>query len=122
MAHWLVRGLKLDRNTQFFRFNNQWYYLLSGEVYEFRELGAPKNVTGVFLTAAVDQGGASYLYGGLVTDWSFDRNRELDRIVLRLAYRRPLTEDEPRASDTKPEEAPSSDSRFYDIKGGFLCP
>ena len=37
VSHWFVRRQAWDRSTRILRFNNQWYYLLTGEVTEFTE-------------------------------------------------------------------------------------
>jgi hypothetical protein len=35
VCRYLVRWLKLDRKWHFFRFSNEWHYILSGEILEF---------------------------------------------------------------------------------------
>jgi hypothetical protein len=36
LCHWIVRNGGWDRSTRILRFNNQWFYLLSGEITEFK--------------------------------------------------------------------------------------
>jgi hypothetical protein len=52
LLHWIVRFFALDRATKFFRFRNEWYYLLSGEIMEFGENTEPAPpIDGVYLSA-----------------------------------------------------------------------
>lgn len=120
-GHWLVRRTKLDRKSKFFRFRNEWYYLLSGEVMEFGELGGrPPQIDGVYLSAVVQHNDADYLYRGIVTDFSYSKEGQLDRVILTLAHRRLLKE------DRSPENARSlsphyeDDERYYTIEGHYF--
>jgi hypothetical protein len=75
LVHRFIRFTKLDLRTQIFRFKNEWYYLLREETLSFREgTIAAREIDGVFLSGVVDHGKESYLYSGLVEDWSFDVN------------------------------------------------
>lgn len=118
-AHALVRGTKLDLSTRTFRFKNEWFYLLTGETLSFKEVEAESRVVaGVYLSAVVDHAKESYLYRGIVQDWSFTRDGELDNVRIRDAHRRLLS------ADRKPGEVlPSgaaSDPRYYEIRGDLF--
>lgn len=125
--HWAVRRLHLDHRTQILRFKNEWTYLLSSEVLEFRENDdPPRKVDGVYLSGIVDHGKESYLYRGIVVDWTFDSAGQLDTIILIDAFRRPLSRDaEPDTRSTHelhdPRHAPGAvvkpDARYYQIRG-----
>lgn len=118
VGHIVVRAGKWDRKTTVFRFKNDWYYLLTGEVLEFADNPvAYREFDGVYLSAVVETGNRSYLYRGIVTDFTFDRTGGLDRIVLRDAHRRELEDDVP-----DPHVYPSSklDSRYHLIRGDFF--
>lgn len=120
-AHALVRGRKWDRKTRLFRFNNDWYYLMSGEMLDFKGmLGRPKEIDGVYLSAVIHQGGDSYLYRGIVSEYYLDKAGSLDRVLLRLAHRRLLTKDRVPGQPRDPSKDYSDDSRYYDIVGDFL--
>lgn len=117
VSHFLVRQLGLDRSTRIMRFNNQWFYLLSGEITQFK--GSPdidQEVAGVLLTTIVHHTDADYLYRGVVADFFFDKEGSLDRVLLTLAARRKLVD------DRKTEEAGSleSEARYYDIDGDYF--
>ena len=121
LGHRAVRRLKLDHRTKTFRFDNYWYYMLTGEVLDFRENAAEgRAVDGVYVSAVVDHASGSYLYRAIVTDFTFDRDGALDTIVLTDAHRRRLADDreegEPRAA-VGPSEP---DERYYEIRGDFL--
>ena len=117
VSHFAVRQLGLDRSTRILRFNNQWFYLLSGEITQFK--GSPhidQEVDGVLLTTIVHHAEADYLYRGLVADFFFDKEGYLDRVLLTLTARRKLSD------DRKTEEAgsPESEARYYDIEGDYF--
>jgi hypothetical protein len=94
-AHKVVREKKLDRKTRLLRFRNEWYYLLSGEVLEWREFaearqaaGAPpinfeEDIDGVYLTAVVDLAEGSFLYRGVVRSFWFDKTVQFGQNLIR---------------------------------------
>jgi hypothetical protein len=121
LGHRAVRRLKLDHRTKTFRFDNYWYYMLTGEVLDFREnAGEGRAVDGVYVSAVVDHASGSFLYRGIVTDFTFDRDGTLDTIVLTDAHRRRLE------ADRQDQEPPAQvgpaepDERYYEIRGDFL--
>jgi hypothetical protein len=121
-GHLFVRKTRLDRTTRLFRFTNEWYYLLSGEILEFAETPAePRQFDGVYLSTIVQHGNENYLYRGIVFDFSYDRTGKLERVILRLAHRRLLSadrkHDQPR--DTG-DPGFGDDARYYDIEGDFF--
>jgi hypothetical protein len=118
ISHSTVRKLRLDRSTRVLRFNNQWFYLLSGEITQFKE--APETypeLDGVLLTTIVHHEGGDYLYTGLVADFFFDTSGDLDRVLLRLVSRRKLSEDLDVNEESTPEAA---DTRYYEIEGDYF--
>lgn len=119
--HWAVRITRMDRRTRVLRFKNEWYYLLSGEVLSFHDTDdAERDVSGVYLSAVVDHAKASYLYRGIVADWTFDKDGQLDTISLRLAHRRLLESDLRQDEPREPGVEVKPDSRYYDIHGDRL--
>lgn len=116
LAHYVIRRARLDLRSRPLRFSNDWYYLLSGEVMEFGELGGgEKNIAGVYLSAVVELGGSAYLFRGIVADFSYDSDGQLDRILLRAAHRRKLSDDRSSSDPTR-----SDADRYYDVRGDFL--
>jgi hypothetical protein len=125
-GHRLVRKLRLDHLTRIFRFDNYWYYMLTGEVLDFFENEPEgRDVDGVYLSAVVNQGTTSYLYRGIVYDFTYDRDGGLDTIVLTDAHRRSLAADRDDASHASENVADSAqmappDERYYEIHGDFF--
>jgi len=124
-GHWIVRSLKLDRKIDFLRFNNDWYYLLSGEVLEFGDLknfqDPPPQIDGVFFSAVVQLGERDYLFRGIVADFSYDHTGQLDKIVLRFAHRRALGKDREPGQPRDPADLMyERDGRYYPIRGDFF--
>lgn len=121
-AHAFVRRFRLDRRFRLLRFRNEWWYLLKGEVLEFPESPEysrePRPESLVYLSTVVDHASGSYLYRGIVVDWTFDREGQLDTVVLIFAHRRSLGDD--RTNDPSPRERGergAPDDRYYDIWG-----
>jgi hypothetical protein len=121
LGHRAVRRLQLDHRTKTFRFDNYWYYMLTGEVLSFREnAGEGRAVDGVYFSAVVDHASGSYLYRGIVSDFTFDRDGALDTIVLTDAHRRKLTDDREEEEPTPHVGPMKPDERYYEIRGDFL--
>lgn len=121
VGHRAVRRLKLDHHTKTFRFDNYWYYMLTGEVLLFREnAGEYRRVDGVYLSAVVDHASGSYLYRGIVSDFTFDRDGALDTIVLADAHRRRLVDDRAETGPPAGVGPSAPDARYYEIRGDFL--
>jgi hypothetical protein len=121
LGHRAVRRLKLDHLTKTFRFDNYWYYMLTGEVLDFREnAGEGRAVDGVYVSAVVDHASGSYLYRGIVSDFTFDRDGALDTIVLTDAHRRKLADDREEGGLRAPVGPSEPDERYYEIRGDFL--
>lgn len=117
VSHFAVRQLRLDRRTRMLRFNNHWFYLLSGEIAQFQELtNIEEDIDGILLTTVIHHSEADYLYRGLLTDFFFDKEGNLDRVYLTLSERRRLSD------DRKDQEVESSaaEERYYDIEGDYL--
>lgn len=103
-CHKMVRSLKLDLRFDAFRFNNEWYYLFSGEarVFEYatsersfrsvKEILEEEPVDLVYLTCQVEVAGTPWLYYGILSDYLFDKNGNLDLLILQAAQRKKLSE------------------------------
>jgi hypothetical protein len=121
VGHRAVRRLELDHLTKTFRFDNYWFYMLTGEVLDFRENAAEgRAVDGVYVSAVVDHASGSYLYRGIVSDFTFDRDGALDTIVLTDAHRRRLVDDLDEAAPPTHVGPSEPDERYYEIRGDFL--
>lgn len=94
--------------SSLFRFHDApWYYLLTGADFEDNE--RPDYIK---VSAIVSLPSGAFLYVGVLTDFFLGSDGNLDRVVLSLASRRPITLDkEPGVID--PE-------RFYPIDGDYF--
>ena len=68
----------------------------------------------------VDHASGSYLYRGIVSDFTFDRDGALDTIVLTDAHRRRLVDDREEGEPRPPVGPSEPDERYYEIRGDFL--
>jgi hypothetical protein len=126
-ASLFVRWAGWDRKYPFFRFDNEWNYLFTGEVREFTaDPGTLAPISGTFLSVVLEIGGTAYLYVGILDDYYLDRTGSLDRFLLRKAVRREFSEDrllldEPSggdAADAGPVDL--EPERFYPIDGDYF--
>ena len=99
MSSRVIRYLKLDKHLKILRFKNQWYYLFSGEIFEFKKFKSAANILGrvnvhqkeVQLAKAdilISNGGNNEFYTGYVVDYdllSSDPSR-LENIYLMDTY------------------------------------
>lgn len=119
-ANYVVLHHRLDIKTEFFKFNNEWHYLLSGGLKENLDEGRwPIQFTSI--TAIVQFKDMAYLYVGLMYDYILDSKGNLDRLILQgPVRRRPLSEDRSHGERKMPAE---SDPRFYEVDGDYfvLC-
>lgn len=96
----IVRGLKLDRKTKMFRYRNQWYYVFSGEVFEFEKIKSTteklsksnEDTSKILLTRAdilIKGSEGNELYSGYVADYDLNPMdiSKLDNIYLLDALR-----------------------------------
>ena len=104
---------RLDRGTarfsSVFRFHDApWYYLLTGA--DFSQEEKPDLI---MISAIVEVAKDAVLYVGVLDDFFFDSDGNLDRLILQSVARRPLSADKNAAS----LEGGASDERSYDIDG-----
>jgi hypothetical protein len=126
LLHGFVRWRQFDLRWEWLRFNNEWHYLFSGEVWLFEE-ETDQTVDWVFASVVVDQGEASILYWGRLIDYVFDRAGTLDKIILTQAQRRFLTPESDRDIYPPEEEGeiegsdlPPASDRYYPIRGEYF--
>jgi hypothetical protein len=68
----------------------------------------------------VDHASGSYLYRGIVSDFTFDRDGALDTVVLTDAHRRKLVDDRQEGEPFTGVGPSEPDERYYEIRGDFL--
>ena len=91
----IVRWRNWDKSYRFFRFNNEWHYLLSGEILDFPKIpGKPREISFVWIDALVQTGeGGSVIYSGILQDYQLSSDGGLESIYLRDVARRNLADD-----------------------------
>ena len=118
-VRWAVVHWNLDIRFHFLRFNNDWYYLLSGRILDFPNISG--EVVGEFfitVNAIVETGGEGYLYRGVLEDYYFSTDGGLDRIYISNVYRRRLDSDRDPHARIKPVE---QDERYVFVDGDLFC-
>jgi hypothetical protein len=110
-CRWLITRFRLDRIDArlgwFFRFNQApWYYLLTGA--DFREEDLPDYI---LVSAVVDVAGNAILYRGVLDDFFFDPQGQLERLVLENVSRRPLDQDRGPGDE---------EEQFYAVEGDYF--
>ena len=108
-----IAKYRLDRATarfsSIFRFHDApWYYLLTGA--DFSQDEKPDLI---MISAIVEVAKDAVLYVGVLDDFFFDSEGNLDRLILQGVARRPLSADKSMAS----QEGGASEERFYNIDG-----
>lgn len=108
-----ISRFRLDREgaplSIVFRFHDApWYYLLTGA--DFSEDEQPDLV---FISAIVEVAKEAVLYVGILDDFYFDSEGQLDRLILQQVLRRPLSKDKSvDQNGTRP-----GNERFYPVDG-----
>jgi len=99
-TRFLIRGFKLDTKYRFFRFNNHWHYLLSGEITRFRHIDLLPlrfiDLRIVDILVNTDDGDA--IYTGILQDYTLGNNGELETLYLSYVKRRPYSKEKKAAN------------------------
>lgn len=120
LLHRLVRRAGLDIRYGWLRFNNEWHYLLNGEIKDFPEHWHIPNavpIDGAIISAVMEGKDHDYLYVGVLVDYFFDHQGDLDRLVLESVCRRQLSGDRAPGAAAKPYW---EDARYYQIDGDYF--
>lgn len=104
------------------RFNNEWYYLLTGRILDFpNNTGDSQKIDMVRVDVLCESQGSPIIYSGILREFYLSKNDGLDRIHLANVYRRKLTDDSPQ-EPTAPLEK-EFDERYYKMPGDlFVIP
>lgn len=130
-----VRRAKLDRRFAWLRYDNQWHYLLTGEILETPELRATIGLTDareldfVFVDVLMKLDKATMLYSGILVDYELAADGGLRTLYLRQTRRKQLTtapdEDAPAAAAAAigAESAPAvepAEEDYHDVPGDLM--
>jgi hypothetical protein len=110
LINWIFIKLELDR-FKIFRFDNPWYYLFKG--YDLENINRNGFIV-IIISAVIEVAGQGYLYRGELEDFYFDKEGNLERLVLRNTSRRKVEEDKTDLENTPIEK------RFYPIDGTYF--
>jgi hypothetical protein len=104
------------------RFNNEWYYLLSGRIIDFPgNAGNSRNINMVRVDVMSESQGNTIIYSGILREFYLSKADGLDRIYLTNVYRRKLNDDSPRELTAPIEQ--EFDDRYYKMPGDiFVIP
>lgn len=118
--NWSVKRFKLDCRYYFLRIDNDWYYLLTGRILDFPDMGGSGDeVSAVHIDVVIEAKECSYLYTGVLTKFYLSKEQGLDRIYLENVYRRKLADDLPTAG-TLPAPEKAFDARYYKMPGDLF--
>jgi len=114
----IVRELKLDRKWKLLRFQNEWHYLITGEILDFPKiLGEASDIDIVSVDAMVETNNGTIIYSGIIQDYLLSKQGGLELIYLTEVTRRYLKSDNLNNADTKGN---SMQDGYYYIPGDFV--
>ena len=99
---WLtIRNSTLDRKLPVFRYPNQWYYILTGEIFDFskkdkrnNKFETSKNISIRYIDALVQIGNHTFIYSGILHNFMLSKqNTGVDFIKLRNVKRKNVSID-----------------------------
>lgn len=111
----VIRKFKLDIRYRFFRLNNEWHYLFSGEILDFPDVpGESENIEIIQVDLLTNTAEGSVIYSGILQDYYLSKDNGLDRIYLSQVYRRKLKDDLAYAEQSDVQKL---DERYYQMPG-----
>jgi len=85
----VVRKVKLDRKFTILRFQNEWHYILSGEMLDFPNVeGQARKIDAIALDVLVDSADGVILYSGILQNYVLSRLGGLELINMREVTRK----------------------------------
>ena len=118
-----VRTCKLDRKYKFFRYQNHWHYILTGEFFDFPranidlDKSSVEDIEFVFVDALIEINDSSYLYDGILVDYELSNDGGLDFIIIKSAERRKIQADREFGEDGNRLD---NTDLYYPISGHML--
>ncbi len=85
----VVRKLKLDRKYPLFRFQNEWYYVVTGEILDFPRMpGKAEDKDFILVDAAVNSPEGTIIYTGILNDYRLSKTGGLELLYMSKVTRR----------------------------------
>lgn len=122
----LIRHRRLDRRYPWLRFDNKWFYLLSGEVVEFAEgelatdFSDASLIEFVLLDILVEVEGGNMLYTGVMFDYELENDGGIKSIQIRGAKRKYIKATKAASGEITDDNIETNDYGYYDIRGNIL--
>jgi hypothetical protein len=123
-AKWIVRKNRLDTKINLFRFQNEWFYLFSGEILQFSKIPGKneEKIDFIYIDVLVGTHEGTIIYSGLLKEYMLSKSGGIDRLYLTEVKRRYLKDDGAGKEDSS-AAAKSSDERYYTLPGQlFIIP
>ena len=118
-----IRKLKLDRHIKLFRFQNEWYYIFSGEIIDFPKVwGKSADIDCTYIDALVSTSEGTVIYSGLLSEYVLSQEGGIDRVYLTNTRRRFFKDDQTNATKKLKENDSDieEDERYYYMPGEFF--
>lgn len=96
----LVRKLKLDRKWKFYRFDNEWHYILSGEILEFPYVkldgieSNAKSIGNKYVNVLTKVDDHFIIYSGVLIEFFLSNEGGLDMLCLKGVKKKVIKKDE----------------------------
>jgi hypothetical protein len=113
----VVRHFKLDRRFRWFRYDNEWHYLLTGEILETSDVSAiirlqeAKHIDFVVVDALVKLETGDMLYSGILAGYELASDGGLRTLYIHSAQRKQLT---------TPQGEEVVSGKYYPVEGDLL--
>lgn len=117
LSRYVVRSLKWDRRFRWFRYDNEWHYLLTGEILETNDISPivrlqeAKHIDFVVVDALVKLENGDMLYSGFLAGYELASDGGLRTIYIHSAQRKQLS--------IASEEGPVT-GNYYPVDGDLL--
>lgn len=121
-----VRWRKFDRRYTWLRYDNQWHYLLTGEILETPDLQPAVGLADaslidfVFVDVLVKLEKGNMLYSGILVDYELGADGGLRTLYLRQTRRKQLAGTASETLDTTAADAEPAEGRYYDVLGDLM--
>jgi len=112
----VIRYYKLDRHTRWFRYDNEWHYLLTGEILETNDIASiirlreAKHIDFVLVDALVKLEDGNILYTGILAGYELAADAGLRTLYLHSAQRKLLV----------PAAETEAATQYYPVAGDLL--
>jgi hypothetical protein len=124
VARLLIRFFDWDKKYRIFRFNNEWHYILTGEITRFPtvQLEPLRYIDYKVVNALVRTDKGTFIYAGILQDYNLTKDGVLDTVCLSHVMRRPIDSDRIINTDTNiaEENKDDNESRYFKIPGSIL--